>query len=41
VSLVGHDWGAIIAWHLAATRPERLERVAILNGPHPATLRRI
>jgi pimeloyl-ACP methyl ester carboxylesterase len=39
VSLVGHDWGAIIAWHLAATRPERLERVAILNGPHPATLR--
>ncbi len=39
VSLVGHDWGAIIAWNLAATEAARLDRVAILNGPHPATLR--
>ncbi len=39
-AVVGHDWGAITAWHLAAAHPERLERAAILNGPHPAVLPR-
>lgn len=33
--LAGHDWGGIIAWHLAARYPKRVERVAILNAPHP------
>ena len=33
-SLVGHDWGGIVAWHLAARRPETVERLAILNAPH-------
>jgi pimeloyl-ACP methyl ester carboxylesterase len=37
--VVGHDWGAILAWHLAERHPARLDRAAILNGPHPATLR--
>jgi pimeloyl-ACP methyl ester carboxylesterase len=32
--LVGHDWGGIVAWHLASTRPAVLERMAILNAPH-------
>jgi pimeloyl-ACP methyl ester carboxylesterase len=32
--LVGHDWGGIVAWHLASTRPAVLERLAILNAPH-------
>ncbi|MGG5889058.1 alpha/beta fold hydrolase [Falsiroseomonas sp. HC035] len=39
-AVVGHDWGAILAWHLASRNPGRLDRVAILNGPHPATLGR-
>jgi pimeloyl-ACP methyl ester carboxylesterase len=39
-AVVGHDWGAILAWHLASRNPARLDRVAILNGPHPATLAR-
>ena len=38
--VVGHDWGAAVAWWLAATRPETVERLAVLNVPHPATMRR-
>ncbi|MDQ0607433.1 pimeloyl-ACP methyl ester carboxylesterase [Variovorax sp. W1I1] len=35
--LVGHDWGGMVAWHLAAREPAAVERLAILNAPHPAT----
>jgi pimeloyl-ACP methyl ester carboxylesterase len=35
-SVVGHDWGAIVAWIAAMRYPGRLERLAILNVPHPA-----
>lgn len=35
--LVGHDWGAVIAWWVAARHPERLERLVVMDGPHPAT----
>jgi len=38
-SVVGHDWGAMVAWHLAHTRPERLRRLAVLNVPHPKVFR--
>jgi pimeloyl-ACP methyl ester carboxylesterase len=40
VNLVGHDWGAAVAWMLAAERPERLHHLAVLNVPHPAVMRR-
>ncbi len=33
--IVGHDWGGVIAWHLAQTFPQTLHRLAILNAPHP------
>ena len=33
-ALVGHDWGGIVAWHLAARAGGDVERVAILNAPH-------
>ena len=33
--LVGHDWGAIVAWTVAIKYPERVEKLAILNVPHP------
>ena len=38
-SLVGHDWGAMVGWHLAHRCPERLRRLAILNVPHPHVFR--
>jgi pimeloyl-ACP methyl ester carboxylesterase len=38
-AVVGHDWGAVLAWHLVARNPERVERAVVLNGPHPATMR--
>jgi epoxide hydrolase 4 len=33
--LIGHDWGGIIAWNFAMRHPEWLDRLAILNVPHP------
>jgi pimeloyl-ACP methyl ester carboxylesterase len=40
VNLVGHDWGAVIAWALAIKYPERLHKLSILNAPHPAVMKR-
>lgn len=34
--LVGHDWGGAIAWNFAYAYPEMLERLIVLNMPHPA-----
>jgi pimeloyl-ACP methyl ester carboxylesterase len=39
-AVVGHDWGGVVAWWLATTRPQRVRRLAILNGPHPLVMRR-
>jgi len=33
-NLVGHDWGGIIAWALAARHPVLVHRLVILNAPH-------
>jgi pimeloyl-ACP methyl ester carboxylesterase len=38
--VVGHDWGGGIAWMLAMARPDLVERLVILNSPHPAAFRR-
>jgi epoxide hydrolase 4 len=32
--LVGHDWGAAVAWWVAARYPERVERMVVINVPH-------
>ncbi len=37
--VVGHDWGGATAWHLASTRAEYCERLAVLNCPHPVLMR--
>jgi pimeloyl-ACP methyl ester carboxylesterase len=36
--VVGHDWGAGVAWWLALTHPERVRGLVILNGPHPLAM---
>ncbi len=38
--LVGHDWGAAVAWTIALNHPERLKKLAILNVPHPDVMTR-
>jgi pimeloyl-ACP methyl ester carboxylesterase len=38
VTLVGHDWGAGLAWTFAANRARPLERLVIMNVPHPAVM---
>ena len=37
-AVVGHDWGAIVAWFAAMRSPQRVEKLGILNVPHPARL---
>ncbi|BAY19004.1 alpha/beta hydrolase fold protein [Anabaenopsis circularis NIES-21] len=34
--LLGHDWGGAIAWCFAYAHPEMLEKLIVLNLPHPA-----
>ena len=38
VNLIGHDWGAVVAWAFASQYPERLQKLGILNVPHPAVM---
>lgn len=39
-ALIAHDWGGAVAWNFAAQQPGMLERLAIINSPHPATFLR-
>lgn len=38
-SVMGHDWGAIVGWWIATKHPDRLEKLAVLNAPHPSVWR--
>ncbi|MEU7845376.1 alpha/beta fold hydrolase [Micromonospora sp. NPDC049114] len=38
VHLVGHDWGAIVAWAVAAAHPERVRTLTAVSVPHPAAM---
>ncbi|MEM8770654.1 MAG: alpha/beta hydrolase [Pseudomonadota bacterium] len=37
--LIGHDWGAVIAWAATVLYPERIETVTAMSIPHPQTLK--
>ena len=34
-TLVGHDWGGAVSWLAALRHPDRIERLVIVNAPHP------
>ena len=38
--VVGHDWGAAVAWWVALQHPERVKKLVILNVPHPAVMKK-
>lgn len=39
-ALVAHDWGGAVAWNVAATAGQHMQRLAIINSPHPGTFLR-
>ena len=38
--LLGHDWGGVIAWYVALRRVRPLDRLVVMNLPHPAIMER-
>lgn len=38
--IVGHDWGAAVAWAVGSLHPEVVKKLAILNVPHPKEMQR-
>ncbi len=38
--LIGHDWGGVVAWFYALYHPENLEKLIIINAPHPGVFGR-
>ena len=40
VVMVGHDWGAVVAWHLALLEPERVARLITMSVPFAGRARR-
>jgi pimeloyl-ACP methyl ester carboxylesterase len=38
--VVGHDWGAALAWRLALSAPDSVDHLVVLSVGHPVTLRR-
>jgi pimeloyl-ACP methyl ester carboxylesterase len=39
-TLVAHDWGGVVAWVFAAQHPEMLDKLVIVNAPHPTVFAR-
>ena len=39
--LVGHDWGGVVAWGFALQHPDMLDRLVIVNAPHPGVFGRL
>lgn len=39
-TIVGHDWGGVVAWQVAIDKPELVDRLVILNLPHLRGLKR-
>ena len=37
----GHDWGGAVAWHLASTRSQYVDKLIIVNMPHPRVMMKV
>lgn len=37
--VIGHDWGGAVAWATAMIRPDVVDRLCVMNCPHPAKFR--
>jgi pimeloyl-ACP methyl ester carboxylesterase len=33
--VIGHDWGSIVSWHVAALHPDRVGTLTAVSAPHP------
>lgn len=38
VDVVGHDWGALVGWHLASMHPDRVRTLTAVSVPHPLAI---
>jgi len=38
--IVGHDWGGVVAWDFAMRYPKMIDKLIVLNAPHPALIAR-
>ena len=38
--IISHDWGGMVAWRLAMDYPELVEKLIVMNAPHPAAFAR-
>jgi pimeloyl-ACP methyl ester carboxylesterase len=39
--VASHDWGAVVAWLVAALHPEVVEKLIVMNGPHPDRIKKL
>jgi pimeloyl-ACP methyl ester carboxylesterase len=39
-TLVAHDWGGVVAWVFAAMHPDMVDKLVIVNAPHPTVFAR-
>ena len=37
-AIVGHDWGGAVAWRMAIDFPEAVDRLVVMNAPHPVAM---
>lgn len=40
-TIIGHDWGGAVAWYLAATKPQYVDKLIAVNIPHPKAMMRV
>jgi len=36
--IIGHDWGAVVAWRVAMLFPQRVKKLCVMNAPHPTVM---